>query len=203
MCADEIVSIIKDLCIAGAAVTTAYVAWRGVESWRSELKGRADFEIARNFMKSTYQLRDAIETCRSPWVSLTEFPEGYMSKSNPTADEKGEAELHVYSNRWKEIYTCIQQFDTVSIEAEALWGKQINSKGSVLRKCVGELKTAIDAVIRNAYSEGRDFESEKEYGKEMEHIVKNTDSENNQFTKKINDAISDIESYVRPHLSRN
>lgn len=40
----EIISCIKDLVIALAAITTAIVAIYDITSWRRELKGKADFK---------------------------------------------------------------------------------------------------------------------------------------------------------------
>lgn len=201
---NEVVSIIKDLCLAGAAVTTATIAWRGVESWRSELKGKADFEVARGFIRATYQLRDAIEVCRSPWIPVSEFPEGYRSSyGKRDAKEEGQAMAFVYGNRWDKVSTCIQEFDTATLEAEALWGSEIEEKAKNLRRCVSELRSAIESVIRDAYSGGEDFNSDREFSKEVRQIVNSTKPDENPLTLKINAAISDIESKVRPHLSRS
>ncbi|MEW8390623.1 MAG: hypothetical protein AB2651_02515 [Candidatus Thiodiazotropha sp.] len=204
MCVDEIVSTLKDLCIAGAAVTTAFVAWKGVESWKRELQGKADFEVARNLIKATYQVRNSIQICRSPWLELFEFPEGYQhNKIERTSEDEGYAKLFIYNNRLKHVDDCIIEFDTTVLEAEALWGRIIEDKALALRKCTSELKSAIDSVIRDAYSGGSDFTSDKEFAQEMKEIVQNIDPKTNSFTKKINSAISDIETLVRPHLSRN
>ncbi len=46
-----LLSNFKDICLSGAAITTAIVAWRGLASWQKELKGKADFEVARNLEK--------------------------------------------------------------------------------------------------------------------------------------------------------
>ena len=62
----EIIGCIKDIIIALAAITTAAVAIYGITSWRRELSGKANFEVARNLAKAIYLLRDEISYCRDP-----------------------------------------------------------------------------------------------------------------------------------------
>jgi hypothetical protein len=77
MSAVELFSIVKDIALAGAACITAYVAFTGLEKWQKELRGKANFDVARKLAKSVYMLRDQISYCRSPFVAAAEFPEGY------------------------------------------------------------------------------------------------------------------------------
>jgi hypothetical protein len=83
----------KDLAIAGAAVTTAIVAYRGLQKWREELRGKADFEVARGLVRATFKLRDEIQSCRSPLIRGAEYPQGYQtSNANQPADARVEAD---------------------------------------------------------------------------------------------------------------
>ena len=104
----EFFSIVKDLFLSGAAATTAYAAYKGLEKWKSELAGKADFEVARNFIRSVYRLRNEIHSCRSPFVLAGEFPEGYRSgMAGLSYKEKGDAWLYVYKNRWEPVFEAI------------------------------------------------------------------------------------------------
>jgi hypothetical protein len=202
MTAAEIFSIFKDLCVAGAAVMTAFIAWKGVESWKRELKGKAEFEVARDFIKAAYRLRNAIEICRSPWIYPYEYPEGYpQSKNNRSAQEEGDAKLHIYNNRLKPVDSCLLKFDAFALEAEALWGEEIVNTAHLLRMPIIELKVAIHAVIADAYSGGEDFKDTALMRVTMESVT-NSKPEENELTIKINNAIKDIEYYLRPHLAR-
>ncbi len=77
MCVTDVFSIIKDIVISIAAATTAIVAYKGLEKWHKELKGKANFDVALSLIKSTYKLRDKIESCRSPFIPANEFPKDY------------------------------------------------------------------------------------------------------------------------------
>lgn len=202
----EIITVVKDVLLGLAAATTAAVAVLGLRKWRQELEGKAQFEVARNLIRATYRLRDAIGTCRSPFYSAYEFPEGYKGGlgAQHSAEEETRAWIHIYKNRWAPVWAALQEFDSHTLEAEALWGSAIRTKTDALRKCVRELDAAMDAVIRDKASDGQDFKSDRDFGKEMRSIVAaSSDDDKNALNQNIGKAINGIEDELRPHLRRS
>ena len=199
----EIIKIIKDICLAIAACTTATVAILGLRNWSRELKGKAEFDVARKLIKSTYNLRDGIVRFRSPFITTGEFPSTYKGQlGNHSAEEEGQAYAKVYGDRWEaNISEAIQEFDSNSIEAEAFWGQKIKEKTQALRACVGELRASVDAFIRNKFSGNMDFQ-DREFGNEVRGNISDF-GKDNPLTNKINSAIDDIVNELRPHLSRS
>lgn len=121
-------SILKDILVGIAAGTTALAAVIGLRScWSRELKGKAEFEGARNLARATYKLRDALRHCRSPFYSGDEFPEETVWDRQ---DEQGEASkrAYVYENRFDPVRNAIQEFDSSVLEAEALWDQRLKPK---------------------------------------------------------------------------
>ena len=203
MCATEVFSIIKDIALAGAACVTAYVALTGLEKWQKELRGRANFDVARELAKSIYLLRDKISYCRSPFIIAAEFPENYSEAlGRHTNEEEGQAWAHVYSKRWKPVSIALQAFEASTLEAEALWGNTIKERALELRACVRSLQGYIEAFIQNKYSGGEHFKN-REFCKKVEESVWDIKSESNELTQRINKAIEKIEAEIRPHLSRS
>ncbi len=199
----EIFSIIKDIALASAAGTTALVAYTGLEKWQKELRGKANFEVARELIKSVYIIRDELSYCRSPFTAAAEFPEDYKGAlGKHTPEEKGQAWAHVYSRRWKSVGKAVQDFDTAVLEAEALWGPEIKKQATELRQCVSTLQVNIESYIQNAYSDGEDFK-DREYMKLVQAGIWDSKSEDNELTNRINSAIIDLESDIRPHLARS
>ncbi|WP_133408171.1 hypothetical protein [Parashewanella tropica] len=202
MSAIEAFSIIKDICLAVAAVTTAYVAYTGLEKWQKELRGKANFEVARELIKSIYKLRDELSYCRSPFILASEFPENYKGSFDKHSDyEEGQAWSYVYSKRWEPVGEAVQKFDTAVLEAEALWGTEIKDKALKLRKCVRNLQVDIEAVINDKYSGGEHFQ-DRDFANKVRASVSDSKSKDNELTNKINAAIDGLESEIRPHLSR-
>jgi hypothetical protein len=115
-----IIPAIKDIILIFAAIITAMVAIKGLRSWSRELRGKADFELARNLIRSTYKLRDELSYCRSPLKLINELPEGYdPTKRSPSGE--AEAYAYFYANRFKPVAVAYQEFETQALEAEALY----------------------------------------------------------------------------------
>lgn len=155
----EIITVVKDVLLGLAAATTAVVAVLGLRKWRQELEGKAQFEVARSLIRATYRLRDEIRNCRNPFYTAYEYPADYKGGlgAQHSSEEEARAWMHIYKNCWAPVWTALQEFDSHTLEAEALWGSAMRAKTDALRKCVRELNAAIDAVIRDKASGGEDF----------------------------------------------
>jgi hypothetical protein len=199
----EVFSIIQDICVSAAAIVTAIVAWRGLKSWRAELSGRADFEAARSLMKATYNLRDILDACRNPWIRPQELPAGYLVSTSRSAQQNGEAMSHVYWGRWDKVFQFTQEFDSASLEAEALWGSEIEDLSKNVRMCASKLRASIEAFINNEYSGGENFKADNDFAKEVRATINLSTDRKDELSVKLRDAIQEIEKYVRPHLARS
>lgn len=199
----EFVSIIRDSLVGGAAITTAVVAVSGLNNWRRELRGRIEFETARNLIKATYQVRDKLQASRSPYVLVNEFPTDYPGDYNATVEQKLQAWSYIYNNRWAPVREALKDFDIYALEAEALWGSDIRVEADNLRHCAVKLQTAMQAFIDNKEQQGEDFRLDKEFAKEVNsdlyYIATNAD---NPLSNKIKNVVHAIEVVVRPHLRR-
>ena len=201
----EIITVAKDILLGLAAATTAIVAALGLRKWRQELEGKAHFEAARNLIRATYRFRDALYDSRTPFYSAHEFPPGYTGiLGKHTSEEEVKAWIHIYKNRWAPVMTALQEFDSHTLEAEALWGPTIRTKTNALRQCARELNGAIDADIRNKADGGQHFEKDKKFGELMRSLLAAPrEDEKNPLNQQIGRAISGIEEEVRPHLRRS
>jgi len=197
----EIFSVIKDISISIATLTTAAIAYNGLGKWHRELKGKASFETARALIQATYTLRNEIAFCRSPFIPASEFPDNYHLLTTKTAEQQGDAYAKIYAMRWQRIANAMQVFDTASLESEALWGASVKEKTDILRNCVIELRKAMDTYISNEYAGGKIFENTA-LGKETKDKISDHSEHENPLTLKINTAIEGIENEVRPRLNR-
>ena len=202
MCTVEHFTILKDIVLSLSAAITAFVAYTGIEKWKKELTGKANFETARLLIKATYILRDKVESCRSQFISGNEFPETYNLLTTPTPQEEGEAYTYLYNKRWSPVSKAVQEFDTCALEAEALWGKNSKEQTDKLHQCIRELQVSIDAVISDKYSGGEDFR-DLDFRREMRANVSEIKKNENPLTIKIKLAIENIETVIRPYLNRN
>lgn len=202
----EYIPVIKDISYIFAAIATGCVAIKGLQSWSRELKGKADFDVARSLIRSTYKLRDELRCCRSPFIRLDEFPEDYdrnKMTSKIEAEIEADAYSFIYSNRWKPVETALQDFESQALEAEALWGTEFKSKTDALCHCAQDLWVALEADINNKASNGKNFECDPGYGKEIRSKIRATRYDKDCLTSNIDNAINKIETEIRPHFKRS
>jgi hypothetical protein len=203
MCELDIIAAIKDVLVGAAAVTTAGVAIYGLNRWRSELRGRAEFQTARELMRATYQVRDQIRSVRAPFIAAQEFPEGYSSLGGHSTVGLADAWVHVYRNRWKPLQRALIEMETQQLEAEVLWGKAIREKSDDLLSCANELFAAIEAVVSDKAQGGEDFRVDPEFGKDMKAIVSRRPKKEDHFGEKVLSAVEAVEAEVKPHVQNN
>ena len=204
MTTPEIIAMVKDILLGAAAVTTATVAVVGLKNWSRELRGKTEFEAARNLMKATYRVRDEIQYSRAPFVSAGEFPSDYPGPQNAKADQEAQSWSFVYKNRWEPVREALQEFEAHVLEAEALWGGEIRKKTDEIRQCAREVQVAMEAVVDDKAARGENFKTDKEFAKEMRstaHASRGDDK--NPMNIKIKEAIDAIEEIIRPHLRRS
>ncbi len=119
MTTPELVTLIKDVLVAVAAIVTPSIAFIGLKNWNRELRGKAAYEVAVGLTKATYKLRDEVMSFRAPMIRADEFPDG-IKRSVWSKDPQIEADAysHVYSARWQPVQAALQDFDTQTLEAE-------------------------------------------------------------------------------------
>ncbi|MCK2045595.1 MULTISPECIES: hypothetical protein [Chromohalobacter] len=197
----EAISIAKEVLVSIAAATTAIVAVLGLRSWSRELRGRTQFEVARQLIRATYRVRDELRYCRTPFIQGAEFPADYPAVEGATPEQEAKAWAHIYQNRWEPVRDALRELDAQLLEAEALWGSDIRKAGDALRLCARELQVAMEAIIDDKAVGGQNFQSDRDFAKKMRSTAHaSATSQDNELTNKIQDAVSSIERHVRPHL---
>jgi hypothetical protein len=193
---EKISGVVKDLATGGAAVTAAIIAVKGLKTWKRQLLGNTNYDLARRFLRATYKLREAIRYVRMPFMSAAEIIEARkavgLSVDTDTLGGK-ENERVTYQIRWRKLSDALVEFNAELLESEALWGKNIRARSELLLKCVGELNGAINEWLRSRthLNEARDIE--------VVAIIYDA-GESNSYSDRLGSAIEAIENELRPHL---
>jgi hypothetical protein len=198
--------VLKDLALTLAAIATPLVAWRGLQTWRRELRGKADFEVARGLARATYRVREELAACRAPLIRSAENSPDYNppapgAPKDPAAEANNLA--HIYNNRWKPVTAALRELDAQTLEGEALWGPDIRQSVEALHRCATTVFVAIDSILDNARSGGADFERDKEFGRRTRSQAHaSAMATDNPLSKEIAAAVAGIEGKLRTHLAR-
>ena len=141
----EILAIVKDIVLTIAAVIASYIAIGGLDTWRRQLSGNVEYQLAKNILTTLYALRDAIETVRDPLMSYSAEPDLPEEKlKNLTRPEKEwHGLVQAYQKRWEAIPVAKTRLNANLWEAEAVWGKAITSKIQPLMTMLNELFWAV------------------------------------------------------------
>lgn len=120
----EFISVVKDLVIVAAPATGAVVAIKGLTTWRRQLKGQSDYNLAKDVLINLYKYRDALFFVRHPLMTGAELrlPEGIDEKELKYAEVNFLRTETAYQNRWDKVVEVRSKLLTNIVEIEALWG---------------------------------------------------------------------------------
>ena len=194
---------VADLMIGISTVAVAIFAYLGLETWKRELRGGAEFKVAQDLLKSVFRVRDSIKECRSSDIDIfSELPEPNRNSVNSQQEDIMNSLLSVYESRFGKILEGVPELKAATRAAEALWGVTIKNKILILHNCINELRDAIrkELVIHLMHlKNGGELKATDNF-RQIISDEKDTTTGINPFTKKINEAFTDIEQEVRLHL---
>lgn len=179
----EWVTAIATLILGGAAIYGVF--WE----WKKQIKGKTDYEIARRYLKAALKLRDAIKYVRNPFIPVGEMQDA-LKKNGLDSEEykdKQKTNIAVYSERWKKVTEAWTNLEAELLDAEVSWGYEAR-----------KAQINFDALIRKLFAELHMYL--EGYSKKItDNIIYDT-GDKDEFSKSIDDAIKEIEEFLKPHL---
>jgi hypothetical protein len=196
------VSMVRDVLVGASAAAAAYFAYLGINAWRRELKGRSEYQLAKDVLKAVYKVREAFKIVRNPATFSYEYPEemvGPHGTLEHAHDFEGTA--HVYQKRWEYMSTAFRELEDLHLIAQVEWGPQHQDVIRKLRECRVELQIAIQDMLQQK-KKPRAL-SKHEMSREERSVLYDVgrDSKFGQFTRQIDDAIEDFEKWLRPKIT--
>jgi hypothetical protein len=202
----DLISAVADALMAIAGVTAVVIGVRGLRTWREQMKGQADYELARRVLRATYKVRDAFSTVRNPFISPEELGGALrnagVETSGLTWQDHPRGLGLVYGGRFAEIYASLRELESEAVEAEILWGTAIQDALGTFKLCAYELKEAIDQYISWRVDPDRyafDDLEEEQRTKDIVHMPFTGDRKD-EFAFRLQPIIRKVEAVVKPHL---
>jgi len=150
------VTLAKDTITIIATLTATTIAIMGLRTWRKQLRGKTEYELARRLLRSVYKVRDAIHIARNPFASAGEIARALEEAEvdtkglDPTGSQyTASREQAVYRRRWQTIQEAFTELDVDALEAEVIWGHDIAERLKLLRQLASTLYTNIQSYLRN------------------------------------------------------
>jgi hypothetical protein len=200
-------SVVKDLVTIISLTIAGFVAIIGLQTWRRQLKGTAEYELAKRLLKATYQLRDRLQAVRDPLILAAEF--SYAVKEMQLDIKHEDPEFHaastaaVYQMRWKPVVEAYQDLELVAFEAETVWGSKVKSALNTIRGSLNTLNTALRVILEDMKPQvvPRLDKLSRDTYRSIVYSV-SSKPEDDPFLKELNPAIKAIEELARPYLAR-
>jgi len=205
MCAEEPVSIARDIVVTLSAIAVAIAASVGIRTWRKELTGKAKFEVARNIMQLASKLRDDFGRARNPLTYHPFESADRVPKASETAAESTVLdEWHARTKRLQPLVENLRQFQEASWEAEIVLDEgassHVSSAFEVYRQHYAELLSSIDSYFRVTHQEsvsGKQYQDKKWLESLHETIYSRPDDE---FSKQIDEATKQLGPVLKMYV---
>lgn len=198
-----IASVVKDTILTAAAVVAGYVGLRGLNTWRRQLAGNAEYELAKSALTCLYRLRDVIEVVRNPLASYSQEPDlpAEQLKNMDAKQKEWYAYVQMYEKRWAPVVEAKSQLDVLLFEMEAIWGREVVAKFKPLSQIVDDLHWAIRDHIdnRNPWL-GRQNYDDEEQKKQWAILFRRGSNTPDEYNKRFEAAISDAEAVLKSYV---
>lgn len=194
----EAFQLVTDSVTTLAVVAGIIIAGMGLQTWRRELHGKAEYELARKVLLGVYRIRDAVDQFRAPLISGWEMvPDGehIVPGAGPPANSHGIA----LARRWSRVADTYSQLQVDLLEAEVLWGESLKNLRNNLADRLSELRNAADLLVElEQAGDGNDNRSGKvELRRTVFRIV-----DQDAFGPKFLSVVGAFEAELRSQISR-
>ena len=200
----DLVEVGSAIVTSIAAVVGVWVAWRGVSAWRSELRGRTEYDLARRILVGVYRVREGVRSVRSPLMSSAEYAQ--REGRDPKSEGTSAADLaYAYDRRFKAIRDAMDGLDVDFLEAEAVWGNLLATPAGELRQCVRELWVSITMYVNSHQTSPPWSERDRErVMKQVQPIIwpMGTPATPDYFGDRLTHAVESFDGLLKVHLRR-
>jgi hypothetical protein len=186
----------KNFAETFSAIVISGVAIIGLNTWRKEIRGKTEFELAKKYLGTIYRIRKAIRSVRNPLITTGEMRESLLKRGSTEATIDADIEDHqkrnwaVYGVRWDKVVEQLKTLDDDLIEAEVVWGKEavdlVKEFDAIVRRFRGELEIFLMGLAPRQMDENDIYDS----------------GEGDAFSTKIEEAIKPVETFLKPYVSK-
>ncbi len=195
------ISIAKDwltLLIAGCGV---WVAWQGLKTWRRQLKGTSQFDVAKRLMLKVYQIKQDIEYCRSPIRNIALITHDAEGNPIPKNQQMYASTKKDMWERFDKIVKTFNEIEMLLFEAEIVLDKKVRELFRPISEVCLQLRSSIRKNL--AYSDPQrkncsDTDAESKKYNELEVIIYAQGGD--AIQARVDSAVREIEKFIKPYV---
>lgn len=185
---------IKD---AGAIVATfggVWLAWRGLETWRKEVIGKRDIEIAEATLVSFYKAEENLKALRSPMVWWFEGQSRSPQEEESEDTERRRNALYAPLERLKNQNDFWIEFYASRHRARVAFGQEALAPFNDMDLSVREFRAAADTRYQHMYRDEQGLRQDTR--REFESVI--WQLEGDEIARRTAAAIEKIEGICLP-----
>ena len=187
-------SLTKDVVSIVGTIGALTIGGLGLFTWRRQLRGTSEYEVAKKAILKTYEVQQAIQSVRNPML--------YLSKEEVEAGRRLEEEQRIYSERMTYLNEKWAELQTIRLEAKVIWGAEAQDSFNEVQQRIGDVRGAIwlHFWMKGAYAgPGATVDNSPERVRENDKIVYFT-SEEDEFSQQIADSTANVEKFFGPKV---
>jgi hypothetical protein len=190
--APAVIGILRDLVVAGAAVSTATVGWKALNKWRDETVGKRRLEVAEETLSAFYQVQEVIYDARAPFIAASE-----MIKEEGVPDDVARNAAYGPIRRLRQSFDHIRDLRTRRHRFAALFGREATKPWDEIEAVLNEIHAASEAILmlRGEHIQARDPHA-KFYQEQRQILARRMDDD--PITPRVDTAVQEIEIICQP-----
>lgn len=195
------ISIAKDwltLIIAGCGV---WVAWQGLRTWRRQLKGTSQFDVAKRLMLKVYQVRQHIEYCRESYRSIPVLTHYQDGKLIPESEQERYSCNKEMLDRYNVVARTLSEIEFILFESEIILDKNVRNIFKPIEDVCYLLRYSIDECIIVCDPRYKDMSGSEDSSNQYRELLRVIFSKkNDDIQTKINATVAEFEKLIEPYI---
>ncbi len=199
----DLARIARECVVVIVSIIGVYIATRGLQTWRHQLHGNTEYELARRLLRATFRVRDKIRMVRNPYMSSSEISQAVENEYPNEPDRKedhADSTTAVYNSRWNQLREALSDLNVECVESEVIWGDHVPSRLKPLHAAIIELHVAIIRHLRQFGRRPEEISSEEQEKIDRMVYEISEDPDKDAFTARIQSAVNEVQEFLKPKL---
>lgn len=192
----------RNIALTLSAPFAAWIAWRGLNTWKNQTIWEQDTDHARKLLMALYRYRNAVYGVRHPAMYHSEMKvDDEEAKNIDAKDQRSAGIINAYAKRWSRVSDTKSELDAILMEATAVWGDDFQALMAPLYELENELFGYINLWLDANYRGETDLaKSYRDTLKSKRDILYDRLNDEDEFRADFKSALSGIEAYLRRKL---
>lgn len=195
--------LIKDIVIIITGLVASVVAILGLNTWRRQLYGQSEYDVARRLLKNLYLFRDVINNARHVLMVYSATPDLPKEKLEKLSDKEKEwyAIAQAFEKRCEPVAKARAKLDADILESEVFWGNKIKDNVKQISELHAEWMFAVEEHLEKTNPREPDKNYfEKEAKRNRAIIFGRSNRTKDDFQDRMLTAVEKIEILLKPYI---